>query len=339
MELTELQKQLRATEEQIIALKIEIDKEQNKYVNENEINYNKIRRMAKRYKFGKHPIGEIIDLHIAKKYILSLLNLVHLSKDSECMINRMIFVQWVLYQSKLNIELQELFRESLRIEPKLFEDLDEILPEMYHSQLIVDTLLVANICGKCNSEELLYIVNLSEILEIEKEELRILSLISNGILKQDLSMIKMKDYKNIQMQKELFMHYLEPLLSKNELWNKKTIKRNILSNNRNHDDENDTLKDKYNEGKVAITRNICVEAHEYMYRNFEWKVKQGSKVCSADVIATYTSQWGNRTFEIKSSGTGILYQFKIGLVNYGVVSVDGDSIEKIKDWIYERDNT
>lgn len=153
-------------------------------------------------------------------------------------------------QTKLELSLEELLKDSLKINSGTFAEVVELVPETYRNHLVMDALLTANICGQANNDVLIYVVNLCSILGVDAEELRILSIMAKGILKQDLGKIKDDDWKQVLAQEKNFKHYL-------------------------------------NSAPLQVKRKIAVKASDERYSNFRWKVKQREKVKKGDVIATY----------------------------------------------------
>ncbi|MGN0421681.1 MAG: hypothetical protein ACI4EY_02985 [Lachnospiraceae bacterium] len=270
------------------------------------IDYEMIRLLSLHLKFGKHPLDGLEDAYACQIYIEMLLSLVQADRGSEQTINRLIFIQWILTQSRLDITLEELFKESFKITPDTFGELAEVVPKTYRKQFVVDALITANICGPANDGVLVYVVNLCSILGIEKEQMRILSIIAKGILQQNLGKMKKVDLQQVLAQAKNFKHYLN----------------------------NDIL----NAG-LCSQRMIAVEAPDKTHINFRWKVKQQGAVEKGDVIATYGygSRWlGSSLTEITAPCAGTLFQFRNNCINYGVISHESDNKDSIKSWTLQR---
>ena len=257
------------------------------------------------------------DVYASKMYIMFLLSLVHIDSDSECMIHRLILIQWILSQSEIEIELEDLYKDSLKMDSNIFDGLLEILPKTYHNQIIVDALIIANICGQCSGEMLQYIVNICSLLGIDRKQMRTLSLISKVVLQQDFIKMERADILQIWNEVDNFKHYL-------------------------HDDLLCIA--------VRSVRMVAVMVDDASSYDFKWKVKQRSQVKAGDVIATtVTVSFGDgggvirlprtiRTDEIKATSDGILFQFRKDNVNYGVISHESDNLDSIKAWVFNRRN-
>ena len=270
------------------------------------IDYERIRLMSHHLSFGKHPLGRLDDNYACQIYLETLLSLVQADRGSGDTVNRLIFVQWLLSQTKLELTLEELFKDSLKINTGTFAEIVELIPKTYKSYLILDALLTANICGQANNDVLIYVVNLCSILGVDKEQLRIISIMAKGILKQDLGKMKKADLQQVLAQAKSFNHYLN-----NELLN----------------------------AGLRSQRTIAVEAPDKTHSNFKWKVKQKGQVEKGDVIATYGygSRWsGSSLTEIKAPCAGTLFQFRNNCTNYGVIAHESDNKDSIKAWAIQR---
>lgn len=270
------------------------------------IDYETIRLMSRHLSFGKHPLARLDDNYACQIYLETLLSLVQADRGSGDTVNRLIFVQWLLSQTKLELSLEELFKDSLKINTGTFAEVVELVPKTFKSHLIMDAMLTANICGQANNDVLIYIVNLCSILGIDKEQLRVLSIMAKGVLKQDLGKMKKADLQQVLAQSKGFKHYLN--------------------------------SDLLNAG-LRSQRTIAVEAPDKTHSNFKWKVKQQGQVEKGDVIATYGygRRWsGSSLTEIKAPCAGTLFQFRNNCTNYGVIAHESDNKDSIKAWAIQR---
>lgn len=270
------------------------------------IDYEIIRLMSYHLSFGKHPLGRLDDNYACHLYLEILLSLVQADRGSGDTVNRLIFVQWLLSQTKLELTLKELFKDSLKINTSTFAELVELIPKTFKSHLIMDALLTANICGQANNDVLIYVVNLCTILGVDKEQLRILSIMAKGVLKHDLGKMKKADLQQVLAQAKNFKHYLN--------------------------------SDLLNAG-IQSQRTIAVKIPDKTYSNFKWKVKQQGQVEKGDVIAIY--RYGSRRSEsslteIKAPCAGTLFQFRNNCTNYGVIAHESDNKDSIKAWVIQR---
>lgn len=270
------------------------------------IDYETIRLMSQHLPFGMHPLARLDDTYVCQIYLETLLSLVQADRGSGDTVNRLIFVQWLLSQTRLEPGLEELFRDSLKISSATFSEVAELIPKTYKNHLIMDALLTANICGQANNDVLIYVGNLCSILGIDKEQLRILSITAKGILKQDLGKMKKADLRQVSAQVMEFEHYLNS---------------NLL------------------EACLCLQRTIAVAAPDATHSNFKWKVRQKEHVKKGDVIAAYNHgrRWsGDPLAEIKAPCAGTLFQFRIDCTNYGVIAHESDHKDSIKAWMRRR---
>lgn len=267
----------------------------------NDNDFAKIRVMAAHFTFGRHPLSKLSNAYACYVYLKVLLSLAQLDKDHQNTMERLVFIHWLLSQAKLEVTLEELYKDSLQIETEFFYELPEIIPQPYYHQLVLDALITANICGQGNKNILLYVVNLCSIFGIEKEQLRIFSVIAAGVLKQDFIKIKKTDLKVILTYRNIFEHYLG-----------ENVPENIL----------------------ILFRKIVVKAPDETYRGFKWRVKQQSCVKKGDVIASYRADsWYGPVTTIKAPAEGMLFQFRNNYINYGVIANENDNKDSIKAWV------
>lgn len=272
---------------------------------EESIDYETIRLLSKHFTFGRHPLDKLEDSYACQMYIEALLNLVQADKGSSATINRLVIIQWLLSQSRLDMELEELFKESLRISSDTFGEIVEVLPKQYRDYFVVDALIVANVCGQANEDVLGYIVNLCTILGIDKEQLRILSIVARGVLKQDLGRIKKSDLQFVLEYAKKFRHYL----------NTELIQKTLRSQ-----------------------RTIAVEVPDSGHSSFKWKVKQQAEIEKGDVIASYKkgSSYYGTLVEVTAPCSGTIFQFRNNCINYGIIAHETDNKDSIKSWVLQQ---
>lgn len=263
-----------------------------------DVDFSKIEVLAKQIPFCKHPLRELSDEHTCRIYIKMLLNIVRLDTETETNINRLIFIEWLRVQARIDVSLEELFKDCYKITSDSYHDLAEIVHNMYQQFFIVDALIVANICGTANREIYEYIAELCGILGIDREWLRILSSVAHIALCQSFKDINKKDIYPILNHAPLFKCYIE------------NIHKQILESQR------------------VIALEISGEV-----TNFKWKAGQKQKVKKGDVIALYKGRWNTSELCIEATCSGTLFQFKYNCTRYGVISHKTDDIEWIKEWI------
>lgn len=268
------------------------------------IDYEMIQLMARNLSFGKHPLTGFEDNYACRIYLETLLSLVQADQGSKGTVNRLIFVQWLLTQTSLELTLEELMKVSLKFNTGTFAEVVEVIPEPYRKHLVMDALLTANICGQASESVLLYVVNLCGILGVEKEQLCILSVLAKGILQQNIE-IKTADLDQVLAQAKFFQHY---------------------------------LNNKITDAVIHAQRAIAVEAPDNTHHNFKWNVKQQCRVEKDDVIATYYADgWSKVSLtELKAPCSGTIFQFRNKSTNYGVIAHKSDNKDSIKEWTIQR---
>lgn len=303
LEIRELKGKIKDISESLSGIYEEIDDLRN---DETEtIDYEMIQLMSTHLNFGKHPLDELEDGDACLLYLEALINLMQIDNGAQSSLSRLVFIQWILTQSRLDMSLEELYKDTLKINSTFFGELVEFIPKNYRDQLVMDALIIANICGQANKDILIYVIDLCNILGVNKEQLRILSIIAKGILKQDLGKMKRTDLQQILAQAKSYKHYL------------------------NADLLNAALRSQ---------RTLVVEAPDKTYSNFKWKVKQQGQVETGDIVATYgNGKWsGSSLTEITAPCSGTLFQFRNNCINYGVIAHESDNKDSIKAWAIQR---
>lgn len=263
---------------------------------DNDIDYNTIEVLARHIKFGKHPLADSDDRYACKIYIEMLLNIVRQDYASEETVERLVFIQWLQKQSGIGLSLKELLKDCYQMKTDSYYEFAELIPAKLRERFVVDALIIANIAGDANKETLEYIVDLCEIIGIEKNVFRELSLVARTALCQNIGKMKGEDFDKVLKKAKFYRYY---------------ISEDILPQ-----------------------RKIEVSVKNKEVINFKWEVKQGSKVKAGDIIATYNNFF-HAFKEIKATSTGTIFQFKDNSTYYGVISNENDNKDSIKSWVKE----
>lgn len=268
--------------------------------NKTNLDYNVIKNLSKYIKFKNHPIDSCEDIYIRKLYIEILINIANLDIDRENEVNRLIFIQWFLDQSKLDISLENAIIESYSVGANELYEFANGLSERIKQYFILDAMIVANIAGKANSEIMEYIANLCLILKMDKDDIKNIAVFSKYVLCKDIEVFIKTDFNVIKILSEKFDSY-------------------VL------DDINNKVK--------AFYRKII--AHFPSDRMLKYKKQQGEWVNKGDIIATYETakKRKNETGEIISPCDGNVFFFKTGGMEYIVLSHFSDNKQSIKYWV------
>lgn len=332
--LLDIQQEIRDLDNKIqeISFKISsiyksVDDFRNKDIIKDGIDYEMIHLKSTYFKFGKHPLRKLKNLYACQMYIKILLSLIQLNRGSKITINRLIFIQWLINESGLKIKLKDFFGESLKISYETFDKLINILPKQYKDYLIVDALIIANICGQANEEIFRYIIDLCLILEYSKEEIRIFSIIAKNTLKQNIGKIREENLQVILDYLEKFRHYINRDMHNN-------LMEFLFLNEKNIVEAFDFKRIKVN------LRVVAVRISNLKNTNFKWEVEQKTKVKKDDLIATYKRKfvYGEKVIKIIAPCSGIIFQFENNNINYGVIAFNTDNKDSIKTWALQEKN-
>ncbi len=268
-----------------------------------EIDYGVIEKLSGTIKFEGHPLSRMEDQLICKIYLRMLLNIVRMDFGSESTISRLAFVQWMLSQSGLDVPLEEILKDSYQQEADAYEEFASVLPKGLQESFVVDSLIIANICGMAGQETLGYIADICSVLGIGKDKLEGLSMIARIALCQCIDkQMRKKDLLGIKGNIHKFYYYFST----------EVIDQDLM-----------------------FIRVLAVECAKSQVKRYRWYVKQRAYVERGTVIGSYYKQEYEeiRRKEIKAPFAGTLFQFEIDGVYYGVISAASDNLDSIKAWI------
>lgn len=313
--LLDIQQEIRALENNVNSISkgiksINTDIEKLRDTDSGEmIDYKRIEVLAKYIKFGEHPLSKSEDSHVCQIYIKMLLNIIRMDFESKDMMDRLVLIQWLQIQSGIDWSLQELLTDSYHSNTDMYCEFAELLTTQLSESFIVDALIVANMGGSAKQKIFEFIADICGVLGIEKERLKILSLIARVVLCQNPKCTKGKNMDDILKNTKDYTYYISA----------------------------DTV-----DKDISAQRDVVVQLCDTEVHDYKWEVKQMDKVEKGDVIATYRKSLNDSIFshlaygdkkEIKATSSGTIFQFKVRDINYGVISIEMDHKDSIKSWI------
>lgn len=188
--LLDIQKDIRNLENTLLEIQTNIKQINNdiddlrNQDNNIEFDYNEIKKLSELIPFGKHPICYLNDESTIKLYMEMLINIIKFDdKNREDKIDtRLVFLQWILNNTKINLSLEELIIGSLKVKTSDFYSVSYQLEEEYKKMLVVDLLIVANMNGTFNADECNYVADILTILGIDATKAKLLSTIAKMVL-------------------------------------------------------------------------------------------------------------------------------------------------------------
>lgn len=271
-----------------------------------DLDYSKIEILSRQLTIGKHPLGKLEDDKIKKTYVEMLLSILRFDTNEEVMLNRLILIQRIQLDSGIDLALEDLYKNSCKMHLDTFNKIVDLIPVNYIDTFVVDVLLVAYLGGVANAEVSEYIVGMFSLFGVDKERIKILSLVARVALSQDTKRMKIREMYDIVKCIKVFKHYMKP----------------------------DVLEDLF----ISL-RKVIVEFSDYEVIDFKWRVKQEEKIEKGKIIATYNSVIDlYETVEVTASDTGTIYLFRDNSVYYGVISHENDNKDSIKRWVKTRRN-
>lgn len=314
--LLEIQKSVRELENKIGDISKEIQKlyvdieEMRSDKHNTDIDYAQIEALSKYVPFSRHPIRKLNDEKICRIYLEMLLNIVRMDQEEEITVNRLIFLQWLQSEAKIDWSLAELYKECFAMKASDYHEMMELLPVEYFEFFVVDALMVANIGGTAKLEIYEYIVDLVSVLNIDKVRFEVLAIISKTALCKKLEKVKKK-----KMSAFLDVIAFSDMITKYEHY----IDKDII------------------ERELERFRKIVAEKK---VDRLSWKVQTGQNVKKNQLIATYydDSSW-YKPFgleieqEIFAPFSGTIFIVTCKGIEYGVISHPNDNKASVKAWI------
>ncbi|MDE7323350.1 MAG: hypothetical protein K2N73_11670 [Lachnospiraceae bacterium] len=272
-----------------------------------EMDYDMIRMLAKNVPFANHPLAKLKDGYACKLYIELLLSVMQM--DTNGITEKMVFIQWILKESRIDMELEDVYAESLELEKEIYSEIGEILRTDFRRFFIVDALIVANFVEEANGEAIEYIAQLCVFLGVDASYMETSVILAKIALYQDIKNIKKADVEEVLP----YIDDYEYCIGKNTI-----------------------------EKAFCLFRYVCIKVYNddlWGGYSLSWKVKQISKVSKGDNIAEYRPKQGSTTY-VKASQDGTLFQFKAEKTysygSVGVISHPSDSGKKIEQWLTKR---
>lgn len=278
------------------------------------IDFELIKVLAKNINYDKHPISEINDKSEQQTYIEMLINIVRFDIDREVDVNRLTFIQWLLNQTEIEYGLEDLYKNSIKMNDKLYlEDLQE-LSEDYREYFVLDSLIIANIAGTANMEIQRYVADIASIIGVDSKNLYKLAILTKWILCRDFSKMTQVEINIVQNNYELCNYYISGL---------RYIAVCIK------DDDYSTFYWKKEHLERVKAGDLIIK---YTLRENKWV----ALVIAAEIKGSQYKP--SREVFIKAPVDGILYCFEYKNVIYGVISQEEDNIDLIREWIANKNN-
>lgn len=316
-DLIEVQQRVRSLENDIrsLDLKVQAVSESLNYIQnsekKSEIDDEKISLLAKNLPFGDHPLEEIKDNHIAKLYVTVLLSIAMQGTEQTKIPDQLIFVQWILQQTKIKKRLSDLLVDVYKINDATYEELRK-LPEDMKESLVVDMFIVSNLPGRRKGQEKAeineYLLNLLSVIHMEVQKIKLLSAVARVVLCQKVD--KKSSSKDI-------VNELGYELQKYSYY----------------------LLDDFQNGYEIIWK--CPRS--LINGEVNWRIKTGEEIAKNETIASVSKRkpgFRAEKIEIKMPKSGKVFYFRNNNIHYAVwVPVwSQDSKEKVKEWALKNDD-
>ena len=274
------------------------------------VDFSRIKVLAGRFSFRQHPIARLQDGRLCQLYLEMLLNIARMDLEQESLINRLVFIQWLQIQARIDWELARLYLACFKMDRTEYREFAEGLTRKYRESFIVDALITAYIADIPNRGILEYITEQSLLLGVDRERLRVLSVIPRTVLCQNMNGVPKSSVNEFLKSAISYRHYLDnPAIEK----------------------------------VLESLRDVAVEVRDEDCTDFVWKVGKLCEVKKGDVLAVCRMKVKTRqstlryTYkELRATSSGILFRFWHQRTRYGVIAHGSDDLESVKVWTLSR---
>lgn len=266
---------------------------------------------------------------VVKGYILALLYIICVDKNSKANRERLIFICCLRKRTELGGSLKDLIKDAYQMKVNQYVQLNKALGPSLRELFLVDVLLVSNLCGAASLEVLRYISILAAVLNIDQKEMEVLAAVSRWILCRNAGSVKSglrEEAERVLARPEFFSYkeYIE--IEETQAVPSKTVRKKRYRGVHQH------------KRTLLLRVPVC--------DGFVWNKPAGEYVGYGTMIAKYPNyHWikadacpepqeeTDRYVLIYSTGSGILFQYTNQGYNYGVASDKDDSLEAIREWV------
>ncbi len=315
LEIRELEKQASDILNRLSALEKDIGEireaktEKNKAEN---FGFKDLPKLAGRFKFGTHPIYDYSDYN-ARLYIKTLMQIVSVSKEG--VLDRAVFVQWILGQSKLKTNFEELLREET--DERFYNDLKREFQTFRKMYLMTDVFITIGLGSPKDENDDAYKIasDLAALFNLSSEEISIYIDVAKAVLRQNVSDCSYIAAQNLRGRYSYYM----PVFNENPdvgYAAKKTINNN--------------------QPKPGGYRELI---GKYQSIDIKFTVSTGTWVTADQIIARIykPDKFNSSSNWLKSKRTGYLYFILHNGFFYVIISmIQSENREDLKQWLRQK---
>lgn len=272
--------------------------------------YDDIRRMSEQISFKNHPIEQLQDNYICRLYIKMLVIIARLSENTDLL--QMAFIQWIINKSDFEYSLEEIVCSCHEFNKEELNNVQECISEVYKQYMIIDAFMIVSINGGNNGKSLEFISSLCGLFGFNKKDIEVYVMISKIALSHSTQDLEMVQLEKILPYLDKVKHYIDNDL--NEI---------ILSKQRE-------IVMKLADSEIAPKSN---GGKEVWFEWIDWTM-QGRYVKEGKVIARYKDRnYPKKWITIKVKRNGYLFIINDSGVHYAVISHKDDIAMRIRKWI------
>lgn len=113
------------------------------------LNFSKIELLAGQFRFRQHPLHNL-ESGLRRLYLEMLLNIVRLDREEDVAVNRLVFIQWLQIQSRLEWSLESLYADCLGMKKEAYYEFANGLTKKFRESFLVDAMITALMDGNPN---------------------------------------------------------------------------------------------------------------------------------------------------------------------------------------------
>ena len=298
MNLTELQIELRSMEENLLKLRAEIEKMKPKTKTGDEAaeTFRKVERLGKRYPIKRKWLKKE-DMTTRKDYIIGLSYLT--SGNKNILSERFLYLCRLAGGIGIVDSAEDIYRWGMDIDKNKFEEICSILKKNRYF-FLTDAMILMNIEGTAEKEELAAVRDTAEILGCGKEELYILSHVAKAVLTDNfipLSQIQIDETEGMEWMRRMGDFVPESWLATQRTLCKKICMKDVLRKTifgiffKPLEEKNTGLDEEY---------RLCIQ------------VKSGTFTKKDTVLIEYEKDPDYETQKVEAPKNGIVYYIENG---------------------------
>lgn len=186
MNLTDLQKQLRAIEEHAAALQVEIEKMKPQPENRKKEVLEGITKIATQYPLKNRKLPKEM-AELSQSYITCLAYI--MLAENNKIYEKLLYLSRLARGMGVLVSSEDILRMGMEVDKEYFENACAELKELKYL-FLTDTLILANISEEAANITLSLIADIAGIVECDKDDLRAAAYVAKAVLTEDFDVLR-----------------------------------------------------------------------------------------------------------------------------------------------------